>query len=375
MASQLLPGITIFPNEVWEMIFAYGEQKDFLVISSVCRQLHKAVERNLHREFNWIPETLPSILNLGLELQLGSKPAPPRPYLLIQRLANRPDLAACFKNVKMLAVLDDSRLEWDIPKKGRRETEEDLHFWRRFIDLQDIKGSWRAALLHGRMDVIVALLLVLLRNVQSVELRVRGSMKRSLVFEALAHNYRDAGTSIRTKRAIKSITISTDNDNKSFWANQPPPGLLGFQNVHELNYQMTSLALLPQLESLSVSTLQCELLSDPPIFNPEYSSVLATNLKKLKLHRSLLIQQKLHDILSETRHLEELECDLQYDFAWGVYHAGRIHAALAKVSKTLTHLKLSIQVQNNDFFWGFFGIFGSLRTFEKLRYVHYSSCQ
>ena len=151
----------------------------------------------------------------------SKKPALPPPFLLLRTLATRPELADCVKHVKLLAVSDDSRVEWDITERNPKSKEHNASFWEKMIALPDIRGSWKSVLLHGRMDVIVALLLVLLRNVQSAELQARGSMRNSFVFQALAHKYHKEGTSVRTRRPIKSVTISTKNDTERNWTRNP----------------------------------------------------------------------------------------------------------------------------------------------------------
>jgi len=150
--------------------------------------------------------------------------------------------------------------------------------------------------------------------------------------------------------------------------------MYGWQNLYELNTQMAPLALLPQLKHLSVSSLHGREFHNLRIFEPKDKFTSTTNLKKLTLRHSLITEADLKRILRMTQHLEELECDLQYNRRHGESCRGhRIHEALSLISGTLTSLKLTIAY--NYLFLAVLSILPTMNTFKKLRYTSLTSRQ
>jgi len=99
--------------------------------------------------------------------------------------------------------------------------------------------------------------------------------------------------------------------------------------------------------------------------------LLGRNLKKLKLPNYRLWEFQLKTLLDYTSNLEELECEMIYDFRdiGDVCLGNELLDALSKVSGTLRKLKLSLQIHAafhpSD---GVHTTMGSMKHFRHLRY-------
>ncbi len=152
------------PNELWQMIFDHGDQKEFYKISLVCRRLHQLVEPYLYRDFNWIPDPkdpLPPIL-FASERGAEGKGTKNPPFILLQTIANRPELALYFKHAKLLAVSKYFGALWNKREAFRNTLASDkLLSW-----IQNFQNSfdghekeWASSFKAGRHDIVVGLLL------------------------------------------------------------------------------------------------------------------------------------------------------------------------------------------------------------------------
>jgi hypothetical protein len=231
-----------FPNELWELIFDYGDQKDFYEISFVCRQLHQLVEPYLYREFNWIPDPkdpLPA-LSSATDKTIEERGGKNSPFRLLQTIAKRPELASYFKYAKLLAVSEDFGVFWD-ENQARQNTQSAKKLLSWFLNIHSAPNNnrmkeWAKLFLHGRLDVVVGMVLVQLLHLSSVEIRVRyGSTENNVVFQGLYAAYFE--NEAYTWRPIKSITISLDNKAERDWTPKQ-----AFINVYNLDTHLPRLS-------------------------------------------------------------------------------------------------------------------------------------
>jgi hypothetical protein len=364
------------PNELWQIIFAHGDQKEFHEISLVCRRLHHLVEPYLYREFNWIPDPkdpLPPMLFAG-ESGTAEKGAKNTPFKLLQTIANRPELALYFKHAKLFAVSKDVGAFWNKTEAYRNILAANKILpW--FQNIQNPfdghKREWTTLFIAGRQDIVVGLLLTLLTNLSSVELRVRyGSTEDNLVFEGL---YTGCLKNQNFKwRPIKSITISLDDYTEPDWTSKSSTN-----SAYGMDKQLLKLLKFPQLEQLSVSHLNNGFLALKLASVGAEHPLMGRNLKKLKLPNCRLWEFQLKALLDYTFNLEELECEMQYNLQdFGDLCLGNeLLDALSKVAGTLRKLKLRLQIHSDEYLHPYNGVhttMGSMKHFRHLRYEPFS---
>jgi hypothetical protein len=361
-----------FPNELWEMIFDYSDQRDFYRISFVCRRLHQLVEPYLYREFNWIPDPkdpLPALLNVVGDRTTEQRGSKNSPFKLLQTIAKRPELASYFKHAKLLAVSADFGVFWD-ENEARQNDQPGKKLLSWFLAIHSAPNSnrmkeWTKLFLDGRLDVVVGMVLVQLLHLSSVEIRVRyGSTENNVVFQGLYAAYFE--NEVYTWRPIKSITISLDNKAERDWTPKQ-----AFINVYNMDTHLPKTLRFPTLQQLSVSHLHNGILAYVLELAESDSCSMAKSLKKLKMTNCMLSEHRLKTLLSYTSCLEELECELQFDVGQiDVCLGDELLEALSEVSKTLRHLKVSLEIRH-EFLHPNSGIhtsMGSMKHFKKLRY-------
>ena len=357
------------PNELWQVILDHGDQKQFYEISLVCRGLHQLVEPYLYRGFNWIPDPevpLPPILFAG-EVGTEGKGTKNPPFRLLQTIANRPELALYFKHARLLAVSKDVGAFWNKREAFRSISAADkfLLWIQNQNPFDGHEKEWMSLFLAGRQDFVVGLLLTRLTNLSSVEIRVPyGSTVDNLVLEALHTGFLEKG--IYKWCPIKSITISLDDYAEADWTPKTSTN-----SLYGMDKQLLKILRFPQLEQLSLSHLHNGILALKLASVGAEHPLMGRNLKKLKLPICRLGESQLKTLLDCTSNLEELECEMLYDFRDidDVCLGNELLDALSKVSGTLKRLKLSLQIhaafRPGD---GVHTTMGSMKHFRHLRY-------
>ncbi|KAH6724352.1 hypothetical protein BKA61DRAFT_28091 [Leptodontidium sp. MPI-SDFR-AT-0119] len=383
--AETHPPYLKLPNELWDLIFSYGfARKDFLVFSTINRVFNKAVEPSLYSSFTWIPDlsvwfpVASSLDNRDIRSYTRSRrrnrTGPPegyfsqqKPYLFLRSILESPRRAGYVKEVRLLAPSSDVGIFWD--SYQAREcglSIAQFETCKRTIEFlpSELHSYWLDGLYKGKLDVIMGILLLSLTGLTSIEIRLRdASTIGSTVFDALIspmasrpHHYRYPH--------MKSVKVSIDH-----MYGHPS------RNVYELHredffsayLQVPSFLEFKQLESLSVT--YC---SPGNFWRGKLSSAL--NLRKLALRNGLINERILTTFLESTPHLEDLDCELVYDNGAQQYlNCNNLKSALSLVQNTLKRLVLDIRViyspEWNPIPWDILNSMGSLKGFEKLRYL------
>lgn len=335
-----MPGL--LPNELWLLIFDHGEQKDLLQLSLVCKHLHQVVEPYLYREFNWIPAPdipLPPRVGMPFQPALSDEEQEkrrrfrPAPALLLRTLREHPAIARHLKHVKMLTVHPDIGLSWE---------ENDINHYCKVQHGEPNWADFKAALKRGelpkmgatwneraRLEVSSCTLLSYFCDLSSLEIRVRGFRTTDSFILFILR-------CLQVRQLTKSVAVTLDNSIEPDWKSRTSP-----TNRYQLDKHLPSIIFLSQLEELSMSHLNDGVLSLRLDRLDHSSSSMGSSIKRLKLPQCRLSIEVLRKLLSHTPCLEELECDLQYNFPKRREFCSGIdlQEALSMVSKTLRCLK------------------------------------
>lgn len=361
------------PTELWGVVFAFLTQNDHFNLSIVSRRIHRVVGPVLYSEFNWIPDTdgactPPSISKLaGHDVAeytrsrrrkrnwVPGKYGPP-PYLLLRTLLNRPTLAHYFRHAKLLAAMPCHGLFYSAheAREGGLSQREMGKCINLIASMKHVsRQNWLNGLHKGTLDVAVALLLSKMHQLTTIEIRVRhGSVAGSTIFEALT-----LPVSFMQTETIRSVVVSVDRDEDGDLTFNP-----WAVNMFDMAAQISGLFSIPEVESLSI-----------PCFAPSGSfwrnyEPNAWNLKKLHLKNGGLREHHLYRILRETPNLQELDCDLVYNYELDQFLNCKIlHAALGQVSGTLQSVKINIEVYF-DRGWDVVITMAPMKHFKKLKY-------
>ncbi len=306
--SRSISCLRAFANKYiqWHSVFGYLAQKEHLLITLVCRRLRSIVEPHLYSQFIWVlPEKwvptpiLPNARDIRKLVKSRRKKRCeyprdtfsrlPPPYLLLQTLLKRPELAHCFKKVRISASAFVSGIFWsDLEARECGLSPKQL---------EDLTGSiksmshlsqkeWLDGIYQGRLDVITELLLTRLSRLVDIDICLHDNPTvGSTVFELL-----------KTKPLPQTLPVFPDLRSISVSMNTAMCESFSWKMVHELvdeysvGAQLPTLLQIPQIESLSLDYLEFySLRFEDPL-------PIAANLKKLHLKYGFMGDPELHHI-------------------------------------------------------------------------------
>jgi len=136
--------------------------------------------------------------------------------------------------------------------------------------------------------------------------------------------------------------------------------------MFDIAEQATGLFHIPRIETLSISCFA------PSASVWQGCIPCAPTLKKLRLKHGCLNERMLAVILKATPNLEELDCDLTFDYEdLELCDCEFLNAALGQVSRSLNSLILNFEVLYDNEWrpeWNVLSPMGSMKHFKKLKY-------
>ncbi|PVH81710.1 hypothetical protein DL98DRAFT_531047 [Cadophora sp. DSE1049] len=398
MASKL-------PAEIWLGIVDGFDQNDLAAISLVSQTLHILVEPllfskycwipDIKYDFNWIPKrfrsddfslTEPPEDRRG-GLGQGLEQPQPRVHLFLRSVLNRPYLASLVKSLQFMAPLtpsgdaDECLPFWGSktlpPQSGFSQVEmaaalslvEDL----KLVSRQE----WRSGFRQGRCDVVLALLLSRLSEIESLEIRLRSfsegpPMIGHMIYHVLSPKDNPRLPSFRALKSVSASVDHFDEDCASF-----PPDQMSY--LYDFNRDVAPLFQLPYVEKLSLDWVE-------PITMPLRNQPVCSALTTLLLREGNISAEFLQKLLRSTPKLKTLEFDVlsrMYETRDGQdlivsrpLSAKTLGSALNQVCSTLERLVVGFstyggndsddRLQENDFIAG---KVGRMKQFGKLRHL------
>lgn len=220
------------PNEIWDTIFLRFEMEDLLSLCLVNKRLRLLTDPHIYSEISYLPD--PCFTESWVSLVeddwkpkrkriMPASPPHPKLLLLLRTFLYRPEVAFYVRHFEFITPCmtneDGGMPQKYIPYWGSRIlnaiklTDDEIEMaWSHIKEMGLASIEWLEGLEQGRSDVITALVLSFLSNLQTMNIRLRRS-----AYEHRTHlgdkinrilTFSPGRTKKRTQQLLKSVEIS-----------------------------------------------------------------------------------------------------------------------------------------------------------------------